>query len=126
MKNKDISTDNNNISHLRSFAWRFIKLRVSQREIHSLQSVLDQLYYEMLPLSSKLIAVGRGSPALQRCGFISSRGWSTWPTQSQSIFIPCYAHCAWASWRHDVPYVLAVINGILQPTFTGTAAMVTG
>ena len=32
-------------------------------EIHSLQSVLDQLYYEMLPLCSQLIGVGRGLAA---------------------------------------------------------------
>ncbi len=44
-------------------------------ELNSLQSVLDQLYYEMMPLCSKLIGIGQGIAGFAAIWYIASRGW---------------------------------------------------
>jgi len=95
-------------------------------EIHSLQSVLDQLYAEMLPLSSKLIAVGRGLAGFAALWYISSRVWRHLANAEPIDFYPLLRPFALGLCVMMFPYVLAVINGILQPTVAGTAAMVTG
>lgn len=95
-------------------------------EIHSLQSVLDQLYYEMLPLCSKLIGVGRGLAAFAALWYISSRVWRHLSNAEPIDFYPLLRPFALGLCVMMFPYVLALINGVLQPTVTGTAAMVTG
>ncbi|HRK52755.1 MAG TPA: conjugative transposon protein TraJ [Cyclobacteriaceae bacterium] len=95
-------------------------------EIHSLQSVLDQLYAEMLPLSSKLIGVGRGLAAFAALWYISSRVWRHLANAEPIDFYPLLRPFALGLCILLFPYVIAVINGILKPTVSGTAAMVTG
>src|SRR5258706_8655788 len=95
-------------------------------EIHSLQSVLDQLYSEMLPLSSQLIAIGRGLAGFAALWYISSRVWRHLANAEPIDFYPLLRPFALGLCIMMFPYVLAVINGILQPTVTGTASMVTG
>ena len=95
-------------------------------EIHSLQSVLDQLYYEMLPLCSQLIGVGRGLAAFAALWYISSRVWRHLANAEPIDFYPLLRPFALGLCVMMFPYVLAVINGVLQPAVTGTAAMVTG
>ncbi|NOT76986.1 MAG: conjugative transposon protein TraJ [Cyclobacteriaceae bacterium] len=95
-------------------------------EIHSLQSVLDQLYYEMLPLCSQLVAVGRGLAGFAALWYISSRVWRHLSNAEPIDFYPLLRPFALGLCVMMFPYVLAMINGILQPTVTGTAAMVTG
>ena len=95
-------------------------------EIHSLQSVLDQLYYEMLPLCSKLIGVSRGLAGFAALWYISSRVWRHLANAEPIDFYPLLRPFALGLCVMMFPYVLAVINGVLQPTVTGTAAMVTG
>ncbi|HEU5289435.1 MAG TPA: conjugative transposon protein TraJ [Cyclobacteriaceae bacterium] len=95
-------------------------------EIHSLQSVLDQLYSEMLPLCSKLIGVGRGLAGFAALWYISSRVWRHLANAEPIDFYPLLRPFALGLCVMMFPYVLAVINGILKPTVTGTAAMVTG
>lgn len=95
-------------------------------EIHSLQSVLDQLYNEMLPLSSKLIGVGRGLAAFAALWYISSRVWRHLANAEPIDFYPLLRPFALGFCILIFPYVLALINGILKPTVTSTAAMVRG
>ncbi len=95
-------------------------------EIHSLQSVLDQLYYEMLPLCSKLIGVGRGLAGFAALWYISSRVWRHLANAEPIDFYPLLRPFALGLCIILFPYVLALINGVLKPTVTGTAAMVTG
>jgi len=95
-------------------------------EIHSLQSVLDQLYYEMLPLCSKLIGVGRGLAAFAALWYISSRVWRHLANAEPIDFYPLLRPFVLGLCILMFPYVLAIMNGILQPTVTGTSAMVTG
>lgn len=95
-------------------------------EIHSLQSVLDQLYSEMLPLSSKLIGVSRGLAAFAALWYISSRVWRHLANAEPIDFYPLLRPFALGFCIMIFPWVIALMNGILQPTVTGTAAMVTG
>lgn len=95
-------------------------------EIHSLQSVLDQLYYEMLPLSSRLIGVGRGLAGFAALWYISSRVWRHLAAAEPIDFYPLLRPFVLGLCIVLFPYVLAVMNGILQPTVSGTAAMVSG
>src|SRR5258706_14455134 len=94
-------------------------------EIHSLQSVLDQLYYEMLPLSSKLIGVSRGLAGFAALWFISSRVWRHMANAEPIDFYPLLRPFAIGLCIMLFPLVLNFINWVLQPTVTGTAAMVT-
>ena len=95
-------------------------------EIHSLQSVLDQLYREMLPLCSQLIGVGRGLAAFAALWYISSRVWRHLANAEPIDFYPLLRPFALGLCIMMFPWVLSMINWILQPTVTGTAAMVTG
>ncbi len=95
-------------------------------EIHSLQSVLDQLYNEMLPLCSKLIGVGRGLAGFAALWYISSRVWRHLANAEPIDFYPLLRPFALGLCILLFPYVLATINGVLKPIVIGTAAMVTG
>ena len=95
-------------------------------EIHSLQSVLDQLYNEMLPLSSKLIGVGRGLAAFAALWYISSRVWRHLSNAEPIDFYPLLRPFVLGFCILLFPYVIALMNGILRPTVSGTAAMVKG
>jgi len=95
-------------------------------EIHSLQSVLDQLYSEMLPLCSKLIGVGRGLAAFAALWYISSRVWRHLANAEPIDFYPLLRPFVLGLCIVMFPSVIAIMNGVLQPTVTGTAAMVTG
>lgn len=95
-------------------------------EIHSLQSVLDQLYSEMLPLCSKLIGVGRGLAAFAALWYIASRVWRHLANAEAIDFYPLLRPFVLGLCIMLFPSVIALINGILSPTVTGTSAMVTG
>lgn len=95
-------------------------------EIHSLQYVLDQLYSDMLPLCSKLIGVSRGLAAFAALWYISSRVWRHLANAEAIDFYPLLRPFAIGFCILIFPFVIALMNGILKPTVTGTAAMVTG
>ncbi|MEX2233501.1 MAG: conjugative transposon protein TraJ [Cyclobacteriaceae bacterium] len=93
-------------------------------EINSLQSVLDQLYTEMIPLCNQLIGIGRGLAAFAALWYIGSRVWRSIANAEPIDFYPLLRPFALGLAILLFPYVLAVMNGILKPTVTGTAAMV--
>jgi conjugative transposon TraJ protein len=93
-------------------------------DIHSLQSVLDQLYNEMLPLCSSLVGVGRGLAAFAALWYIGSRIWRHVANAEPVDFYPLLRPFAIGMAIIMFPSVLAILNGILRPTVTGTAAMV--
>lgn len=95
-------------------------------EIHSLQSVLDQLYSEMLPLCSQLIGVSRGLAGFAALWYISSRVWRHLANAEPIDFYPLLRPFALGLCVMLFPYVLLFMNTVLQPTVTGTAAMVSG
>ncbi|HTF21685.1 MAG TPA: conjugative transposon protein TraJ [Chryseolinea sp.] len=92
-------------------------------EIRSLQSVLDELYVEMMPLCSQLIGVARGIAAFAALWYIASRVWRNIANAEPIDFYPLLRPFAIGLAILLFPYVIALINGVLQPTVTGTAAM---
>jgi conjugative transposon TraJ protein len=93
-------------------------------EIQSLQSVLDQLYSEMIPLCSSLIGVSRGIAGFAALWYIASRVWRSLANAEQIDFYPLLRPFALGMCILLFPTVIGVINGVMKPTVTGTAALV--
>ena len=92
-------------------------------EIHSLQSVLDELYTDMLPLCNQLIGVGRGIAGFAALWYIASRVWRSIANAEPIDFYPLLRPFALGLAIVLFPQVIVMINGVLKPTVTGTAAM---
>ncbi len=92
-------------------------------EIHSLQSVLDELYVDMLPLCNQLIGVGRGIAGFAALWYIASRVWRSIANAEPIDFYPLLRPFAIGLAILLFPYVIAIMNGVLKPTVTGTAVM---
>ena len=94
-------------------------------EVIGLQEVLAQLYNEMLPLCSKLIGVGRGIAGFAATWYIASRVWRHIANAEPIDFYPLFRPFVLGFAITIFPAVISMINGIMNPTVTGTAAMVT-
>jgi conjugative transposon TraJ protein len=94
-------------------------------DIKSLHQVLEQLYTEMLPLCSKLIGVGRGIAGFAATWYIGSRVWRHIANAEPIDFYPLFRPFVLGFAVMIFPSVIAMINGVMNPTVTGTAAMVT-
>lgn len=95
-------------------------------DVRSLHSVLDKLYSEMLPLCSKLIAVGRAIAGFAAIWYIASRVWRHMASAEPIDFYPLFRPFVLGFCVLIFPSVIAMINGVMQPTVTGTASMVKG
>jgi conjugative transposon TraJ protein len=95
-------------------------------EIASFQSVLDQLYVEMLPLCSQLIDVGRGLAGFASMCYIASRVWRHIANAESVDFYPLLRPFALGLAVLLFPSVLSLMNSVLEPTVAGTASMVRG
>lgn len=94
-------------------------------QVRSLQGVLDDLYGEMLPLSGRLISVGRGIAGFAATWYIASRVWGHIARAEAVDFYPLFRPFVLGFAVLIFPSVIALINGVMQPTVTATAAMVT-
>jgi conjugative transposon TraJ protein len=94
-------------------------------EIQSLHSVLEQLYTDMLPLCGELIGVGRGIAGFAATWYIASRIWKHIANAEPVDFYPLFRPFVLGFAVLIFPSVIALINGVMQPTVTGTQAMVT-
>ena len=92
--------------------------------IRSLHDVLDQLYEDMMPLCSRLIGVGRGIAGFAATWYIASRVWGHIARAEPVDFYPLFRPFVLGFAVLIFPSVIAMINGVMQPTVTGTAAMV--
>jgi conjugative transposon TraJ protein len=93
-------------------------------EIGGLQKVLDQLYKDMLPLCSQLIGVGRGLAGFAATWYIASRVWGHIARAEPIDFYPLFRPFVIGFAVLIFPSVIALINGVMQPTVTATSAMV--
>lgn len=93
-------------------------------EIGGLQKVLDQLYTDMLPLCSQLIGVGRGLAGFAATWYIASRVWGHIARAEPIDFYPLFRPFVIGFAVLIFPLVIALINGVMQPTVTATSAMV--
>src|ERR1700748_1350769 len=93
-------------------------------DIHSLQGVLDTLYDQMIPMCSQLIGVGRGIAGFAATWYIAYRVWRHLANAEPIDFYPLLRPFAIAIAILLFPSVIGLINGVMQPTVAGTAAMV--
>ena len=92
--------------------------------IKSMQAVLDQLYAQMLPLCSQMIGVGRGIAGFAATWYIAARVWRQIAAAEPIDFYPLLRPFAIGMLVLLFPSVIAIINGVMQPTVEGTASMV--
>jgi len=93
--------------------------------IRSLHEVLEQLYDDMMPLCSRLIGVGRGIAGFAATWYIASRVWGHIARAEPVDFYPLFRPFVLGFAVLIFPSVIAMINGVMKPTVTATAAMVT-
>lgn len=93
-------------------------------DMNSLHSVLDQLYDEMMPLCSNLIGVGQGIAGFAATWYIAYRVWRHIANAEPIDFYPLFRPFVLGFAIMIFPSVLALINGVMKPTVTATAAMV--
>ncbi|TDO96052.1 conjugative transposon TraJ protein [Flavobacterium sp. 245] len=104
----------------------FIQAQGMGDNMQSLHSVLDQLYDEMMPLCGNLLAVGQGIAGFGTIWYIASRVWRHIANAEPIDFYPLFRPFVIGFCIMIFPSVLALINGVMKPTVTATAAMVTG
>jgi len=93
-------------------------------DIHSLQGILNDLYNQMIPLCSQMIGVGQGIAAFAALWFIAVRVWKHIAAAEPVDFYPLLRPFVIGFCIITFPSVLAMINGVLSPTVSATAAMV--
>src|SRR5579863_8891894 len=94
-------------------------------ELKGLQSVLDNVYDQMLPLCSSLIGVGRGIAGFAATWFIAYRVWRHIANAEPIDFYPLFRPFVIGFCVLIFPSVISLMNGVLQPTVTATNGMVT-
>ncbi len=93
--------------------------------IQSLHEVLEKLYDDMMPLCSRLIGVGRGIAGFAATWYIASRVWGHIVRAEPVDFYPLFRPFVLGFAVLIFPSIIAMINGVMKPTVTSTAAMVT-
>lgn len=91
-----------------------------------LQLILEQLYEQMMPLCQNLLAVGQSIAGFGALWYIAFRVWRHIARAEPIDFYPLFRPFVLGFCIMIFPSVLALINGILKPTVTATAAMVEG
>lgn len=102
----------------------FAEAQVADR-IRSLHEVLEKLYDDMLPLCSQLIGVGRGIAGFAATWYIAARVWGHIARAEPVDFYPLFRPFVLGFAVLIFPSVIALINGVMQPTVAGTRQMVT-
>ncbi len=92
--------------------------------LSGMQPVLDRVYTEMLPLCSRLIDVARGIAGFGALWYIASRVWRQIAAAEPIDFYPLLRPFALGMAVMMFPLVIALMNGVLQPTVSATGAMV--
>jgi conjugative transposon TraJ protein len=93
-------------------------------EINGMQTVLDQVYNQMLPMCANLIGVARGIAGFAALWYIASRVWRQIALAEAIDFYPLLRPFALGLAIILFPAVIALMNGVLQPTVSATGAMV--
>ncbi|MBS1948708.1 MAG: conjugative transposon protein TraJ [Bacteroidetes bacterium] len=94
-------------------------------DIKGLQSVLDTIYDQMLPLCSSLIGIGRGIAGFAATWYIAYRVWRHIANAEPIDFYPLFRPFVIGFCILIFPSVIALMNAVLQPTVTATNSMVT-
>lgn len=102
----------------------FAQLGEAAGEIKSLHTVLDELYKKLMPLCKELINVGRGIAGFAALWYIAARVWGHLSRAEPIDFYPLFRPFIIGFAILIFPSVIAMINGVMQPTVFGTAKMV--
>jgi len=89
-----------------------------------LQGILDKVYDQMLPMCGDLIAVGSGIAGFAALWYIASRVWRHLASAEPIDFYPLFRPFVLGFCVIHFQFVIAMMNGVLQPTVSGTASMV--
>jgi conjugative transposon TraJ protein len=92
--------------------------------LNGMQPVLEKVYQDMIPLCSKLIDVSRGIAGFGALWYIGSRVWRQIAVAEAIDFYPLLRPFALGMAIVMFPLVMALFNGVLQPTVSATGAMV--
>lgn len=94
-------------------------------DLHSMQSVLDTIYDQMIPLCENLIDVGRGIAGFAALWYIASRVWRSLANAEAIDFYPLLRPFAICIAIGLFSNVIGLIRGVMEPTVSGTNAMLT-
>lgn len=95
-------------------------------EMRGLHGVLDNLYHTMMPLCSELIGVGQAIAGFAATFYIGYRIWRHIANAEPVDFFPLFRPFVLGFCITIFPAVLGLINAVMEPTVTGTAAMMEG
>jgi conjugative transposon TraJ protein len=93
-------------------------------ETAGMQSVLDQVYKEMLPMCDSLIGVARGIAGFGALWYVASRVWRQIAAAEALDFYPLLRPFALGMAIIFFPSVITVMNGVLSPLVLATGSMV--
>ncbi|MBE9599967.1 conjugative transposon protein TraJ [Pedobacter sp. MC2016-24] len=93
-------------------------------QIGGLQSILDQVYADMLPLCSGLIGAGRAIAGFAALWFIANRVWRQIAAAEPIDFYPLMRPFGLGMAIVFFPVVISVMNGVLGITVAATSGMV--
>ena len=93
-------------------------------EVKSLQEVLNNLYKDMIGDCTKLIKVGQGIAGFGATFYIASRVWRHILNAEPIDFYPLFRPFVLGFCIANFMLVVNMIRFVLEPTVTGTAAMV--
>jgi conjugative transposon TraJ protein len=94
-------------------------------DMHSLQSVLQQLYNQMLPLCSGMIGIARGIAGFAALWYIAARIWKHISAAEPIDIYPLLRPFVLGFCIVFFQDVLWLMNGVLQPVVSTTQGMVT-
>jgi len=104
----------------------YVQAQALGGDSQNLHSVLEQLYEQMMPLCGNLLAVGQGIAGFGTIWYIASRVWRHIANAEPIDFYPLLRPFVIGFCIMIFPSVLALINAVMKPAVTATAAMVTG
>ena len=102
-------------------AWVHAQVSAGVSQLHT---VLDNVYNQMIPLCSQVIDISQAVAGLGTIFYIGVRVWKHIARAEAIDFFPLFRPFVMVLLISIFPQVLAIINGILSPTVTYTAAMV--
>jgi len=91
--------------------------------VYSLNTVLEELFNEMLPLCSRLIDVGRAIAGFAALWYIAMRVWKHIARAEGIDFFPLLRPFAIGMAIVLYPHVIGLMNGVLKPLEVGTREM---
>lgn len=101
-----------------------LQAQTAAQDVQNLHTVLENVYDQMIPLCSQLISVARAIAGFAATFYIGYRVWRHIANAEAVDFFPLFRPFVLAILIGIFPSVLSVINGVLKPTVTATAAMV--